>query len=123
MTKLIELFSNIKTIRLLLVEKENLGIRNCLIGNLKTADIVPVYKAKNPFYKTSYEPFIFLPLLSKVFERLIFDQLSNYANNLQTKFDVVFGRSIVHSLLFLDYSNPGKKIGSCRYGGPILMGL
>ena len=48
--------------------------------SLKFASISLVYKAKDPLDKTNYRPVSVLPLLSKICERLIFDQLSRYAN-------------------------------------------
>ena len=49
--------------------------------SLKEANIAPVYKSKNPFEKANYRPVSILPFLSKVYERLMFKQLSN-----QTKY-------------------------------------
>ena len=49
--------------------------------SLKLSDIVPVYKKKDPTDKSNFRPISILPLLSKVFEKVIFDQLSNYMNN------------------------------------------
>ena len=45
-------------------------------NSLKEANIDPVYKSKNPFEKANYRPLSILPLLSKVYERLMFKQLS-----------------------------------------------
>ena len=52
---------------------------------LKLASISPAYKAKEPLDKTNYTPVSVLPLLSKIFERLIFDQLSQHANKVLSK--------------------------------------
>ena len=40
-------------------------------SNLKLADITPIYKKKNPQAKENYRPVSVLPVLSKVFERLM----------------------------------------------------
>ena len=45
--------------------------------NLKEANIAPVYKSKNPFEKLNYRSVGILPLLAKVYERIMFNQLSN----------------------------------------------
>ena len=45
--------------------------------SLKEASIAPVYKSKIPFEKANYRPASILPLLSKLYERPIFNQLSN----------------------------------------------
>ena len=46
--------------------------------SLKIAKITPVHKKDEPTDKENYEPVSVLPLLSKVFERLLYDQLSEY---------------------------------------------
>ena len=53
--------------------------------SLKLANISPVYKAKDPLDKTNYRPVSVLPLLSKIHERVIFDQLSGHANKVLSK--------------------------------------
>ena len=46
--------------------------------SVKLANITPVHKKDEPTDKENYRPVSVLPLLSKVFERLIFDQLITY---------------------------------------------
>ena len=46
--------------------------------SLKLSDITPLYKNVDPSDKASYRPVNFLPLLSKVFEKIIYDQLYEY---------------------------------------------
>ena len=50
--------------------------------SLKEANIAPVYKFKNPFGKANYRPVSILPLFPKVYERLMFKQLSNHTKYL-----------------------------------------
>ena len=45
---------------------------------LKIANITPAHKKDEPTDKENYRPVRVLPLLSKVFERLLYDQLSEY---------------------------------------------
>ena len=40
-----------------------------------------MYKKLDPSYKTSYRPASVLPLLSKVFKKIIYDQLHEYSEN------------------------------------------
>ena len=47
--------------------------------SLKIANITPVHKKDEPTDKKNYRPVSVLPLLSKVFERLLYDQLSDYS--------------------------------------------
>ena len=46
--------------------------------SLKIANITPVYKKDEPTDKENYRPVSVLPLFSKVFEILLYDQLSDY---------------------------------------------
>ena len=46
--------------------------------SLKIANITPARKKDEPTDKENYRPVSVLPLLSKVFERLLYDQLSEY---------------------------------------------
>ena len=47
-------------------------------SNLKLADITPIYKKKNPQAKENYRPVSVLPVLSKVFERLMQKQINSF---------------------------------------------
>ena len=51
------------------------------IDSLKLSNIVPVHKKKGPTDKCNYRPVSILPLLSKVFEKIMYDQLYIYMNN------------------------------------------
>ena len=66
--------------------------------SLKQANIAPVYKSKNPFEKANYKPVSILPLLSKVYERLIFKQLSNHTKYFLSQIPCGFRKA--HSTLF-----------------------
>ena len=58
-----------------LLEKQN------FLQNLKLADISPVYKKKNLTLVDNYRPVIVHPAVSKVFERFIQKQFSNFIND------------------------------------------
>ena len=49
--------------------------------SLRLSDITPVYKKLDPSDKASYRPVSVLPLLSKVFEKTIYDQVYEYLKN------------------------------------------
>ena len=49
--------------------------------SIKEASIVPVYKSKIPFYKASCRPVSILPVLFKMYGRLVFNQSSNHTKN------------------------------------------
>ena len=46
--------------------------------SLKCANARPIYKKVDPFDKKNYRPVSILPLLSKIYEIVIYDQASNY---------------------------------------------
>ena len=49
--------------------------------SLKLANVSPVFKKEDPFDKSNYRPVSILPLLSKVYEKVIYDQLSDYSES------------------------------------------
>jgi len=49
-------------------------------SNLKMADINPVYKKKDKLNKDNYRSINLLPIISKIFEKVLNSQLTNYAN-------------------------------------------
>ena len=51
---------------------------NIFPDSLKFADITPVHKKDETTNKENYRPVSVLPLISKIFERIIYDQLSEY---------------------------------------------
>ena len=55
---------------------------NTFPKGLKKADIRPVYKKDDPFDKTNYRPIIILPVLSKTFERCLYDQIYEYVDTI-----------------------------------------
>ena len=60
----------------------NEAIRNNKFpDSLKLSDITLVYKKLDPNYKAIYRPVSVLPILSKVFEKIIYDQLYEYMEN------------------------------------------
>ena len=44
-------------------------------SELKNADIIPIDKKKSKFDIENYRPVSILPVLSKIYERCIFDQM------------------------------------------------
>ena len=49
--------------------------------NLKLADTTPVFKKKNPLHEVNHRPISILPSISKVFEKLMQKQISDYVSN------------------------------------------
>ena len=53
----------------------------CFPDSLKAANITPIFKKDDPLDKANYRPVSILPLISKVYERLIYNQLSEYSES------------------------------------------
>ena len=72
---------------------------NCL----KNSDISPIFKKIDPLSKTNYRPVSILPTLSKVYERVIHEQIYEYFNGIFSKYLCGFrkGHSTQHCLLFM----------------------
>ena len=49
---------------------------------LKQANVSPIFKKDDPLDKENYRPFNILPLLSKVYEKLLYNRLSDYVENI-----------------------------------------
>ena len=70
---------------------------------MKEADIVPVHKKKSKFSKENYRPISILPNISKVYERCLYDQISNFFEDVFSKYQCGFrkGYSAQHCLLVM----------------------
>ena len=60
------------------VWNEEMLTENSFPQNLKLADVVPVFKKCDPTCAKNYRPISVLPTASKVFERLMHDQITTY---------------------------------------------
>ena len=92
--------------------------------SLKLSDITPVYKKLDPSDKANYRPVSVLPLLSKVFEKIIYDQLYEYLENFLS--ELLCGFRKAHSTqhaLFRLIQKWQAELDSGSYVGTILMDL
>ena len=55
-------------------------VTNSFPRNLKQAQVLPIFKKKDPLDKQNYRPVSILPTISKIYERAIHDQLINKAS-------------------------------------------
>ena len=70
-----------------LPECYNQSIKNATFPNeLKNADISPVYKKKDRHDKSNYRPVSILPLLSKPFERILYEQIDSHTKDILLKY-------------------------------------
>ena len=49
---------------------------------LKVADVIPVFKKEDPNNKASYRPISLLPIISKIFERVLFEQIEKFSEKI-----------------------------------------
>ena len=92
--------------------------------SLKRANITPVHKKNDPLDKENYRPVSILPLLSKVYERAIFNQLSEYMQKFLNK--ILCGFCKAHSTqhaLFRLLQGWQKELDNSGNVGTILMDL
>ena len=68
---------------------------------MKYADVIPIHKKDDKSDKTNYRPISILPNLSKVYERLMYNQIFPYFNSDFSKFQCGFrkGFNVQHCLL------------------------
>ena len=71
--------------------------------NLKEADIVPVHKNKSKLSKENYRPISILRNISKVYERCLYDKITEFFDNIFSKYQCGFqkGYSAQHCLLVM----------------------
>ena len=67
--------------------------------NLKTADVTPVFKKNNPLNKENYRPVSVLPAISKVFEKLMQNQINVHINSIWRHTCVVTERALIANML------------------------
>ena len=57
---------------------------------LKQAEVIPAFKNKEKLDKSNNRPVNFLPVISKIYERLMYDQMFNILIKLSLNFSVDF---------------------------------
>ena len=82
----------------------NDSIDNCQFPNIfKLADVTPIFKKGDKSLKENYRPISILPNLSKIFERLLSNQISKYFEPILSKFQCGFRKnfSAQHCLMLI----------------------
>ena len=103
----------------------NHGITNsCFDGGLKLADITPVHKAEEATAKTNYRNVSLLPVVSKIFEKIMQSQISDYTERFLSPFLCGYrkGYSAQHALLHM-LEKWKIILDKGGYGGGVLMDL
>ena len=86
----------------------NNSVKNeCFPNELKEANVIPVHKKGDKQIIENYKPVLLLPICGKIFEKIIFNSLSEYLENnkLRNCNQSVFqsGDSCVHQLLSITH--------------------
>ena len=82
----------------------NTNLENCVFpSELKYSNVTPVFKKDDNINKENYRPISILPVISKIFERLMFQQMSSFVDNVISPYLCGFrkGYSTQHALLLL----------------------
>ena len=85
---------------------ENGKFPNCL----KLANITPVFKKGARTSKNNYRPVSFLPVFSKIFERLLSRQLLEFFDNILFKFQCGFTKGYETEIVYYCCVKFGKKL-------------
>ena len=93
-------------------------------GSLKLGNLIPTYKNDDPLHKSNHRPVSILPLLSKVYEIIIYNQLSQHAEQFLNKILCGFWKahSTQHALFKLLQSWQ-KELDYGGFVGAILLDL
>ena len=76
---------------------------NAFPENLKSADFTPVFKKKDPLDKTNYRPVNVLPLVLKLFERLIRKQINEHIKNKLSSYLCEYRKGFSTQCVLLSY--------------------
>ena len=55
-------------------------------SELKLADVIPAFKKEDPTLAKNYRPISLLPTVSKIFERIMLNQITTYMNEYLSPF-------------------------------------
>ena len=81
-----------------LVDIINLSLlKGIFQDKLKIAKVIPVYKAEDPSLFVNYRPISLLPVFSKLFEKVMYDRLVEFAETYEILFRCQFGFRKNHS--------------------------
>ena len=91
---------------------------------MELADIIPFYKKNDPLDKTNYRPGSVLPVVSKIFERIIQRQINDFIVSFLSPYLCGYrkGFNTQHALLTL-VENWRKSLDNKGFCGAILMDL
>lgn len=99
-------------------------LANQFPDNLKVAQVTPIFRKDDPFIKKNYRPVSILPTHSKIFECIMFNQLTDYFDNIFQAFLAAFRKGYGCQTTLLRLVEDWKReLDSQRYEGAVLMDL
>ena len=98
--------------------------RAIFVDEIKLAEVTPLFKKADPFDKSNYRPVSLLSHISKVFERMIYNQVTEYIDPFLSKILTGFRNNynIQHSLLKI-LENFKEALDKGNSVSPIFMNL
>ena len=91
---------------------------------LKLADVTPVYKKKDPTLAENYRPVSVLPSVSKVFERIIQNQIKNCVDEILSPYLCGYRKGFSTQFALLSLIEKWRKaLDNKGYAGAVLMDL
>ena len=91
---------------------------------LKLGDVTPIYKKDDPNKSKNYRPVSVLPVISKSFEKIMHDQISQYINSFLTPYICGYRKGFTIQQALLSLIQKCKIVlDSKGYGGAVLMDL
>ena len=93
-------------------------------NELKLADLTPVFKKEKPLKSKNYRPVSVLPVVSKIFERIMDKQMSLYVDNFLSQYLCGYRKGFSTQQALLSLIEKWKNILDKKgYGGAVLMDL
>ena len=91
---------------------------------LKLADVTPIYKRDDPHKSNNYRPVNVLLVVSKVFEKIMHDQISQYINSFLTPYLCGYRKGFSTQQALLSLTEKWKIVlDSKGYSGAVFMDL
>ena len=103
----------------------NNAITECAFpAELKTTNITPIFKKGNRLDEKNYRPISLLPVVSKVFERLIQNQIILFINKFLSPYLCGYRKGYCAQQAFVSLIEKWKvTLDNKGYGGAVLMDL
>ena len=91
---------------------------------LKHADITPLYKKGKKDIKGNYRPLSILPNLSKIFEKCMFEQMSQFFENIFLKYQCGFRKGFITQQCLMEMLEKWKRsVDNSKMFGALLTDL